>query len=311
MMQLFRNQNVTFSEVLTLWLERTRPRVKGSTYSTYAGAAERHVRPELGGLTPRQLTNERVGKFLASVSAELSPATARIICHVLRSALAQGRAMGLRYPADLELSVPGGGGREARLLNPAERRRLEDSLRARTDGAALGLLLCLFTGIRLGELCALRWGDLSPDGTELIIRRTLQRLPTPGGASKTALVFGTPKSASSNRRIPLPACLLEDVRRLRGPDEAFLLTGEVGRALEPRLMEARFKTALRQAGLPDVNFHALRHTFATGCIDRGCDPATLARILGHADVSVTLNTYVHPSFEAMRRAIDMNAAGIV
>lgn len=321
MTQLFCNQIVTgfaragrvksYSDILSLWLERTRPRVKASTFAAYSGVVQRNIQPALGTFSPKQLTSEVVGKFLSEATEKYSPATARLICHVLRSTLEYARTIGARLPGELELSVPRGGQREAQVLSAEDRRRLEALLRKETDGAALGLLICMFTGIRLGELCALKWGDFSPDCTAFQVRRTLQRLSTPGGAAKTALCFGAPKSESSNRLVPLPSCLLDDVKRLRCGDDCFVLTGEAQRTLEPRRMEARFKTALRRAGVPQVNFHALRHTFATSCIDNGCDPATLARILGHADVSVTLNTYVHPSFSSMRAAVDRAAGAVV
>ena len=128
----------------------------------------------------------------------------------------------------------------------------------------------------------------------------------PRPADGTALVLDTPKSRSSARAIPVPARLRPVLEAARCGAGCYVLTGQET-PMEPRRFQRRFKSALREAGVADINFHALRHTFATNCVNLGCDAATLARILGHSDVAITLNTYVHPSFEAMRAIVDRNS----
>ena len=316
MLTLFRKQNgqisssgaaQTFDKALDDWLEYTSGRVKRSTLSTYRAVAERYIRPGLGALYTGALTSAAAAKFLEDVAADYSPATVRIICHVLRSAVAHAQESGRCPAAEARIAPPRGERREARVLSAEEQLRLVSWLSGCDGPAEFGILLCMATGIRLGEACGLRWGDI-PDGRYIIyIRRTLQRLPSREGGARTALVFDTPKSASSARTVPVPASLRGRLDELRCGDGCYILTGSES-PMEPRRFQSRFKAALRAAGVQDINFHALRHTFATNCVSLGCDAATLARILGHSDVAITLNTYVHPSFEAMRDIVDKNSA---
>lgn len=300
-----RGHTPTFSDALDAWLADTRLRVKKSTYAAYAGAADRHVRPELGGLPVFELTSARVSKFLSDTEKNLEPASMRLVCRVMRGAASYARTLGAPLPAGGVIASPRQVRREARTLPPQDQLQLEAWLREDPGPVKLGILLSMHTGLRLGEICALRWGDISPDGSALCVRRTLQRIALPDGAQRrTVLVFDTPKSASSNRLIPVPASLRPLMEQLRAGDECYVLTGRENAPIEPRRMENRFKAALRAAGAQDINFHALRHTFATNCVKLGCDATTLSRILGHSDVSVTLNIYVHPSFDSMRKLMD-------
>lgn len=296
----------SFDSVLDGWLDSIRLRVKKSTYSTYSGAAGRYIRPSLGAYEAEALTNLELARFLSAAARTYSASTVRMVCHILRSALSFAQERGQCLGLDSSLSPPRSELRETRVLAPEEQHRLESWLAGTAGPVELGILICMHTGIRLGEICALRWGDFSADGRIVFIRRTLQRLPVGEGESKTALVFDTPKSRSSTRQIPVPAQFCGRIAEQRRESACYVLTG-TERPMEPRRFQRRFKAALSAAGVPDINFHALRHTFATNCVSLGCDPATLARILGHSDVSVTLNTYVHPSFEAMREIIDKTA----
>ena len=316
MLTLFRKQighimlpadSTTFDTVLDEWLEQTRPRVKRSTFSTYRGVAARYIRPQLGALYTVEMTNAGVGMFLENAAEAYSPATVRVICHVLRSTLLSAQERGLCSQLDGRFAPPKNERREARTLAPDEQQKLANWLALCDGPAEFGILLCMGTGMRLGEACGLRWGDISVDRYIIYIRRTLQRLPSREGGARTALVFDTPKSASSARTVPVPASLRGRLDELRCGDDCYILTGSES-PMEPRRFQSRFKAALRAAGVQDINFHALRHTFATNCVSLGCDAATLARILGHSDVAITLNTYVHPSFEAMRDIVDKNSA---
>lgn len=295
-----------FNDVLDVWLAETRGRVKRSTLATYGGACERYIRPALGPVPTEQMTDEEVAKFLGEESEIYSSSTLRIICHILRSALELAHDAGLCAAVNGRFQLPHGARHEARILSQADQLRLLETLRPEDGPVQLGILLCMYTGMRLGEACGLRWGDFSPDCNIICIRRTLQRLAVHDGERKTALVLDTPKSSSSMRAIPVPARLLPVLESARCGDDCYVLTG-TETPMEPRRFQSRFKAALRDAGVPDINFHALRHTFATNCVSLGCDAATLARILGHSDVAITLNTYVHPSFEAMRAIVDRNS----
>ena len=167
---------------------------------------------------------------------------------------------------------------------------------------ALGLILALFTGLRLGELCALRWSDISLEEGELRVTRTMQRIPNLSEAgSKTVIDIGEPKSQSSIRTLPIPELLIPYLRLAYVSNayasDTYILSGQKYYFIEPRTMENRFKSVLKKCGIKDANFHALRHSFATRSIELGVDVKSLSEILGHSNVNITLNRYVHPSMK--------------
>ena len=152
----------------------------------------------------------------------------------------------------------------------------------------------------------MRWGDVSLQNGTVSVQRTVQRIKSESGDSRTKLYFGEPKTRSSRRTIPLPRYLCELLEPLRSDKNHYILTGN-STVMEPRLLQYKFKRALRNANVPDINFHALRHTFATRAIDIGVDVKTLSMLLGHSDVQTTLNIYVHPSMSHMRQWMEMIA----
>ena len=179
-------------------------------------------------------------------------------------------------------------------LETADYRRLIKYLQANPTLLNRGILICAFTGIRIGELCALTWGDFSFEKKILHVHKTMQRLQTPDGDSKTTILITKPKSKCSIRDIPIPEVILPYLDTL-GTADAFILSGSSESYVEPRTMQNHFKRILRQCNIEDINFHALRHTFATRCVELGFDIKSLSEILGHANVNITLNRYVHPS----------------
>lgn len=294
--------HIIFNNVLEDWLATVRPRLKEGSYATYAGIVDTHLRPDLGGLSPEELSAPVVSKYLADLQAQYAPSTVQTVGCVLNMALQHGGNMGYSVPK--LAPIHGIARRGGRTLTDPERICLEQFLYKQDTPMALGTLLALYTGLRLGELCALTWGDLDWESKTLTVRRTLLRVQQPKGSTpRTALVFSTPKSSSSRRIIPLPTRLLNLLACRRMPDSFFVLSG-TPRPADPRTVQGRFKKYLRQAGLNDINFHALRHTFATRCVSLGFDAKTVSVILGHADVSMTLNRYVHPSMAGMRRCVD-------
>ena len=177
------------------------------------------------------------------------------------------------------------------------------------DMTMLGILLCLFTGIRIGELCALKWDEINLSEQTLQIRRTMQRIRVDGSQGrKTEVKLCEPKSICSIRTIPLPDMLIELLSQYYAPG-TFLLTGDSSRYVEPRTIQYRFKNILKACNISEANFHTTRHTFATRCIELGFDVKSLSEILGHSSVAITMNRYVHPTMalkaENMNRFSDL------
>lgn len=162
-----------------------------------------------------------------------------------------------------------------------------------------GVLLSLYTGIRIGELCALKWEDMCLSDSVLKIRRTMQRIQESDGNTirKTKIIITVPKSKCSVRLISLPSFISDIAQQFSNSPQAFILTGDSERFVEPRTMQNHFKSLVAESGIERANFHVLRHTFATRCVEVGFEIKSLSEILGHANVNITLNRYVHSSFE--------------
>ena len=296
-----------FGEILDLWLSFAAASLKPTTYSTYFSIVENHIRPCLGEMKTGRLTDSDIEGFMLRLGAKeppLSGSTARGISNVLRSVLVFAAKHGCpaspeackcpKKPLKSEIFV----------LTNDEQRRLLTTLGSPPSGADLGILICLKTGLRVGEVCALKWGDVSFSSGLLSVNRTVQRIISPPrGQAKTLLHFGEPKSVNSKRKIPLSPALYDALSKSRGQDDCFIVSGRTDKTVEPRSMQRRFKTVLKHSGIRDMNFHVLRHTFATKCVDSGFDVKSLSMILGHSSVSTTMNTYVHPSMEKIREMI--------
>lgn len=186
-------------------------------------------------------------------------------------------------------------------LTQNEQKKLIQVLYHEMDIFKMAVMLCLFTGLRLGELCALKWIDIDFENKILMVSRTVQRLRVDGNGTKTVLIETAPKSEYSRREIPFPNMVLGLFVRFQNNKE-YIFGGN--KPMEPRTMQYHFKKMLKEAELPDTNFHVLRHTFFTNCIEGGTDEKSLSEVLGHSDVQITLNRYVHPSMDTKRKHMD-------
>lgn len=189
------------------------------------------------------------------------------------------------------------------MLSAQEQQILISSLMEELDLTSLGIYICLFTGIRVGELCALTWDDISLENNTIHIHRTLQRIQVPDGEKRTTILITEPKSQCSIRDIPIAGTLREMLIQ-QTIKEGYVLTGNKNKYVEPRTMQNRFKAIADRCNIRNVHLHTLRHTFATRCIEVGFDVKSLSEILGHASVNITMNRYVHPSIELKQKNMD-------
>jgi integrase len=196
-------------------------------------------------------------------------------------------------------------GHKMRIFSKSEQEKLSIFLLSNPDKFNTGILVCLFTGLRIGEICALRWEDISFGERTLRIRKTMQRVQRTGCAGpKTQVIISSPKSANSERTIPIPDTLLPIISKHQKSDCGFFLTNSSKKYVEPRLMQIHFHKALDECGIESANFHALRHTFATRCVEFGMDVKSLSEILGHSSITITMDRYVHPSLDVKRENIN-------
>lgn len=305
------NNRRRFAFFCNEWMQLEKGKVKDSTYVKYESIMTKHILPSLGGCFPLGINTVLVERFKQELlEAGLSSKTVRDILTVLRSVLKHtAKQLPGTFPT-VEISYPKEQKKEARVLSQEEQRRFVSYLQTDMDTCKFGVLLALLTGMRLGELCALRWESVSLKNRTIHIGATMQRLRDLEctGQGKTKIVIGTPKSDTSIRTIPLT----DSATKLCGQFDphcpaAFLLTG-TEKYMEPRQLQRRLAKYTKECGLDGVHFHTIRHTFATRCVEVGFELKSLSEILGHANTTITLNRYVHSSMELKRENMDKLAA---
>lgn len=299
-----------YSFWLNEWLQSTKLRVKASSYIKYRNLAYNHIIPCLGNVSVDQLTTSLIEKSIAQFlcagrkdkKGGLSPETVANILYMIKDSLRYAQAEGAIHSCSFHRISVKKSPSEMRVLSNEEEERLLRILLHEMDRYKLGIFLCLYTGIRVGELCALKWKDISLFEKTLTIKGTMQRLQHDAviGTQKTRVVITEPKSSYALRTIPLPMFVVERLLEFQCQANDFLLTGSEKYYIEPRTMQNRFKAYLKQGKIADANFHSLRHTFATRCIESGFDVKSLSEILGHSSVKLTLDKYVHSSMELKR-----------
>lgn len=288
------------------WLLINKSRYKASTLVKYSTILEKHIKPELGALELSALTSVAIESFASRLSASLAPKTVRDILSVLKSVLKYAARHEPESLPPIDIVYPKEERGETRVLSMEEQRRLACYLAADMDSCRFGVLLALLTGLRIGELCALKWGDISLDEGTLKVTRTVQRLKNLDGDadSKTKVVIGGTKTGSSTRVIPMSAYALELCRKMgECAPEHYVLTG-TERCMEPRTLQYRLDVYTKACGLEGVHFHTLRHSFATRCIENGFEIKSLREILGHASTTITLERYAHSSMRLKRKNMD-------
>lgn len=302
------NQHTALYDVIiNRWLRSVQVNVKESTYARYFQLSRTHIIPVLGKYSVDKISASLLEQYTNSLlksgrldgKGGLSAKTVSDILTIVKSSLKYAMSNGYLVKCNFESISVKKTNHEIQVLSVKEQRILRDYLVTDVDKTKFGILLCLYTGIRIGELCALRWEHLNLEQGVLSIRETMQRVKNVTNAenSKTHITITPPKSKCSIRDIPLPSFLIELAKTVESSPNAFILTGSKTKFIEPRTLQNRFKKITLECNIREVNYHALRHTFATRCIEVGFEIKSLSEILGHANVNITLNRYVHSSFE--------------
>ena len=291
---------LTVAELCAEWQRVMQHQIKESTAANYAMKIERHIMPSFGDKVISSVTAEHMYSFIDSKREEglSSRYIADIVVLMKTVAKYAVRTYQIPYPF-AGIVVPKKKSPSVKLLDEAEQRSLQQYLKTHPDRGALGTALSMTTGVRIGELCPLQWKDLDLEKRILTVTKTMQRIQCPSAAGRTRLIITDPKSESSRRQIPIPDCMMPLLHKFKGEPNEYLLTG-TDRPIEPRTMQYRFQAILKNAKIPSVHFHALRHIFATNCIKLGFDVKSLSELLGHSSVEITLNRYVHSSFDQKR-----------
>ena len=293
--------NICFGTIALDWLDNIRLTKKYSTYIKYMNIYNRYLIDTIGEYDIIEVTDRLIRQEV--VCNPLSESIERSIYCVINQIFDYA---GTVYHIEIDRAKRSKStypAKPATILSENEQFDLLDVLYKNMDIYKVGVLLCMSTGLRLGEICSLKWSDIDFETRVLHVNRTVQRIAIveDGKAIKTGLLEGNPKSLHSNRYIPLPDALYELICNHRTGGEYFFNTNK---PMEPRTYQKMFRRYLEEAGVSNKNFHALRHTFATNLVIAGADVKTLSEILGHANVQITLNRYVHPSIDNKRTQLN-------
>lgn len=295
---------ITVSKVYAEWLNAVVNRVKESTLANYKAKFEKHILPIFGDVPCADLSAGRINEYINKKLADgLSASYVRDIIIVFKAMLSYAQE---EYGFKLSLKnvvLPKVEKKSITRISDTEQKRLIDYMKANMSLTAFGIMLSLCMGLRIGEICGLKWSDVDFQHKILRIRRTVQRITSANGNRKTKIVISAPKSATSFRDITIPDSLLHYFRIFRDKADFFILSG-AEKPVEPRTMQYRYRKILKAAEIKNHNFHKLRHTFATNCAEHGFDVKTLSTVLGHSSVNLTLNRYVHPDVVYQRRMIN-------
>lgn len=297
------------------WLRFRKNKIRESTYIKYNTVLEKHIKPKLGGCFPAGITTGVIENFSSEllVDDELAVKTVHDILVVLHGILKYTAA---RFPGvfpSVEINYPKEAKKEMRVLSREEQSHLISYLSDDMDACKFGVLLALFTGLRIGELCALKWANINLRDKSIRIAATLQRLHDINMKSegRTRIVIGDPKSDTSVRTIPMTESVTDLCRKMNPQNpSAYILTGTTD-FMEPRTLQYRMEKYTGECNLDGVHCHTLRHTFATRAVEVGFEIKSLSEILGHATTAITLERYVHSSMELKRSNMSkLNAVGL-
>ena len=298
--------NKTIREIAEAWKEYKRPYVKQSTMAAYVLILENHVLPEFGDND--SLHEHDVQAFvLKKIEHGLSAKSVKDILIVLKMVMKFGvkNEWMNHYEWDIKFPV-NSQPKELEVLSVANHKKILDYVQHNFTFMNLGIYISLSTGLRIGEICALKWSDINVADGKITVQRTIERIYMVEGEKKhTQLVINTPKTVNSCREIPISKELLAMVKPMKKVVNAdfYVLTNE-DKPTEPRTYRNYYNRLMEKLDIPKLKYHGLRHSFATRCIEAGCDYKTVSVLLGHSNISTTLNLYVHPNMEQKKRCIN-------
>lgn len=299
-----------YAEWLDIWLENyIKPSVKVRTYERYALIIDKHISTDVGKCEISELSalvlQNFITKLLESGNCKtgngLSANSVNAIISVLQSSLQTAHLIGVanEYTAN-KIKRPKLKEKPVECFTLAEQKQIEQAILNGKKDKLYGILLCLYSGLRIGELIALQWSDI--DFTKGIL--TVSKSCHDG---KDGLIIDEPKTATSRREIPLPKQLLPILKSIKKKSDSLFVVSASGSTISVRSYQRSFELLLKKLKIPHKGFHSLRHTFATRALECGMDVKTLSEILGHKNPTVTLNRYAHSLME--HKADMMNRLG--
>lgn len=307
-------KKILYKDWLWYWMQKKKDYIKESTYSNYSNIISNHIIPELGNIKLYNLNNKLIQEYLINKyktgrldgNGGLSCKTIRDIIAVVKNSLKYAIKEEMINNINLDFTYPKIGNKDKIYIMPKkDQERLITYIKQNENTRNLGILLSLYSGIRIGELCALQWKDIDFKNNILHINKTLQRIYIKDNKeSISKIIITNPKTHNAERDIPLNKEFANILKKYQTESNNYILSNS-DKWIEPRTYRRYFKKCLDKAKIGQINFHGLRHTFATNCIKLGVDYKTVSELLGHANVNITLNLYVHPQMSQKKKCIDL------
>lgn len=295
-----------FSKIVALWKEDKKQYVKRSTFAAYTLLIENHILPSFGEMALVEEQDVQTFVF-RKLNEGLSHKTIKDILIVLKMILRFGAKNQMTEYRQIDIKFPTERDKHSiDILNRSHQKQIMEYIRLHFTFKNLGTYICLSAGMRIGEICALTWDDLDVENGIIHVRKTIQRIYVIEEHRKyTEVILDTPKTKNSIREIPMTKNLLKMIRPIKKivNGNFYVLTNEP-KPTEPRTYRNYYKQFMQSLGLPLMKFHGLRHSFATRCIESKCDYKTVSVLLGHSNISTTLNLYVHPNLEQKKRCME-------
>lgn len=295
-----------FKSVVELWQADKQQFVKKSTFAAYSLLIANHLLPAFS--EANDIYEEDVQQFVfKKLNEGLSQKSVKDILIVLKMILRYGAKHNLMEHRQIEIRFPTERERqEVEVLSKTNQRKIMEFVKNNFTFQNLGIYICLSAGLRIGEVCALTWNDIDAEQGVIYVNKTIQRIYLVGEIEKrTEVIIDTPKSKNSIREIPMTKELLRMVKPLKKVvNSSFFVLTNSAAPTEPRTYRNYYKRLMKQLDIPALKFHGLRHSFATRCIESNCDYKTVSVLLGHSNISTTLNLYVHPNMEQKKRCIE-------
>lgn len=306
------NPQKTIAEIISLWKADKKQYVKKSSFSAYIILIENHLLPAFGERCILEEADVQ-GFVFRKLDQGLSQKTIKDILIVLKMALKFGAKNGWTEYKPFDIQFPTLREKHSiEVLSRTNQKKIMNYIQEHFTFRNLGVYICLSAGMRIGEICALTWEDIDTDAGIINVKKTIQRIYViEDGTRKTELILDAPKTKNSLREIPISRDLLKMLKPIKKIVNAsfFVLTNDA-KPTEPRTYRSYYKNLMKALEMPDLKFHGLRHSFATRCIESQCDYKTVSVLLGHSNISTTLNLYVHPNLEQKKKAIEQMFRGL-
>ena len=296
------------------WLLDKKNYIKESTYANYSNAIFNHIIPKLGNYKLNALSNKLIQDYLLELSRNgkknnsggLSVKTIKDITIIIKGSIRKAINEGLMNHIELSFNYPKDESSEKiYVLTKNEQKKITDYCINNINSRNIGILISLYSGLRIGELCALKWEDIDFKKSLIVITKTVQRIYIKDKLeSKSKIIITNPKTKNANREIPINKDFLEILKQIKTSNQDYVISGN-DKLIEPRTYRKYFDKVLKDIKINHINFHALRHTFATNCISLGIDYKTVSELIGHANVNITLNLYVHPRMSQKKKCINL------